>query len=235
MLVVNKKEFNIGVVMSLSFFAILLLMFLPLYGGFNAFEAADRLFNSIAKGSTYYIPRVAKQNEDFRGQQIDVTMKMEDPQFLKRASQLFFETGATVSAEGDQLRVSGDLGQILALAISHSDEVFHNRGEELAQKYGYHQREILYTWYNALKATGRSLTRQENFKLAAWIDEVSKRAVEVAFNFYRIEPRSAGSAAGILSFALIFYVAYTMWWGYAILYLFEGVGLQMKAGKKKEV
>jgi hypothetical protein len=30
-------------------------------------------------------------------------------------------------------------------------------------------------------------------------------------------------------------VIYTLWWGVAILYLFEGIGLQMKAGKKKEV
>jgi hypothetical protein len=30
-------------------------------------------------------------------------------------------------------------------------------------------------------------------------------------------------------------VVYTMWWGFAIFFLFEGFGLEMKAGKKKEM
>jgi hypothetical protein len=35
---------------------------------------------------------------------------------------------------------------------------------------------------------------------------------------------------------LLFYVMYTMWWGFAIFFLFEGFGLTMKKSKiKKEV
>jgi hypothetical protein len=42
--------------------------------------------------------------------------------------------------------------------------------------------------------------------------------------------------AGLMIFLLAFYVFYTMWWGYAIFYLFEGFGLTMKKAKvKKEV
>ena len=67
------------------------------------------------------------------------------------------------------------------------------------------------------------------------MSEVIKKGVEVAFNFYGIEPQSVVSKAGILSFALVFYVIYTLWWGVAIFFLFEGFGLQMKAGAKKEV
>jgi hypothetical protein len=62
-----------------------------------------------------------------------------------------------------------------------------------------------------------------------------KKGVEVGYNFYGIEPKKASSKAGILSFALIFYVIYTLWWGYAILYLFHGLGLEMKARVKREV
>jgi hypothetical protein len=40
--------------------------------------------------------------------------------------------------------------------------------------------------------------------------------------------------AGILSFSLIFYVIYTLWWGIAVLFMFEGIGLEMKKGHKKE-
>jgi hypothetical protein len=57
----------------------------------------------------------------------------------------------------------------------------------------------------------------------------------VGYNFYRIETRKVSTVAGMLVFSLVFYVAYTLWWGYAVLFLFEGAGLQMKAGAKKEV
>lgn len=235
MLIVDKKEFRTGALLGVSFLVVLAIMFMPLFGGGNAFEASDRLFNSIAKGSTYFFPRVLKQNEEYKGQQIDVSIKLDNPEMMERASRLFFDAGASVSAEDSQLRVRGDLGQILNFAIQHANTVFHNQGDELAQKYGFHQKEVLYTWWKSLRAVNKALTKQEKFKDAAWIEEVLKRTVEVSFNFFKIEPRSARSAAGLLSFALIFYVVYTMWWGYAILFMFEGLGLQMKSGKKKEM
>ena len=237
MRIADKKEFRNGALLGISFLVVLIIMFLPLFGGRNAFEASDRLFNSIAKGSTYYIPQVSKENEEFIGEKIDVTITLDSAEMVRRASRLFFNAGATVTAEGDnnQLKVQGDLGKILQLTIQHADTVFHNRGDELAAEYGYHQKEILYAWFKSRKAVNKSLTKQEKFKDAAWIEEVLKRTVEVSYNFFKIEPRSARSAAGILSFSLIFYVVYTMWWGYAILFMFEGIGLQMKSGKKKEV
>lgn len=236
MVVTHKKEFKIGVILAIGFFIVLKIMFFPIFGeGKNAFEATDRFFNSIAKGSTYFIPQVMKQNEAFKGQKIDVTFELQNEQVLRRASRLFLDAGAMVSTEGNKMHVVGDLGQIMELALKHSDAVFHNKGDELAQHYGYHQREILFAWHTAFKSMNKALTKAEKFKEAKWVEEVSKRAIEVAFNFYGIQPESAGSAAGMLTFLLVFYVVYTMWWGYAILFMFDGLGLQMKAGKKKEV
>ena len=67
------------------------------------------------------------------------------------------------------------------------------------------------------------------------MEEVVKKGVEVAYNFAKIEPESASSRMGILTFSLIFYVIYTLWWGLAVMFIFEGIGLQMTAGTKKEV
>jgi len=72
------------------------------------------------------------------------------------------------------------------------------------------------------------------FKEAAFVDTILKKAVEVSYNFFKIVPESAVSKAGILGFSLVFYVVYTLWWGIAIFFLFEGIGLQMTAGAKKE-
>ena len=236
MLVMNKKEFTKGLYLAVSFLIALAVMFLPIFGnGRNAFRAADRLYNSIAKGSTYYMPALLKQNAAYLGHSIDVVLNLDNPEILQKAGRLYAATGAKVQQTGSQLRLVGDLGQITALAIKQSDTVFHNRGEEIAQQFGFLQREALFVWHYTLKAMGKNLTKQKQFADAAWLEEVNKRGVEVAYNFYKIEPRSAYSSAGILGFSLVFYVIYTMWWGFAILFLFEGLGLEMKAGRKKEV
>ena len=239
MVVANKMEFSKGLLLSVSFFIVLLIMFTPVFGGGrNAFQAADRLFNSIAKGSTYYIPKVLKENEEYKGHRFDIAIKLDNEEMLKKAGQLFSAAGASVSIGGSGsplLKVNGDLGQILEVAIRDADAVFHNRGEEIAQKYGFPQKEVLFVWHRGFKALNKALTKQEKFADASWVEEVMKRTIEVAYNFYKIEPRSASTSVGILSVSLGFYVLYTLWWGYAILFLFEGLGLQMKAGHKKEV
>jgi capsid portal protein len=61
-----------------------------------------------------------------------------------------------------------------------------------------------------------------------------KKAIEPAYNFYKIDGQKVVDHAGMLSGLLVFYVAYTMWWGYAIFYLFDGFGLTMKKAKVKK-
>ena len=66
--------------------------------------------------------------------------------------------------------------------------------------------------------------------------DIVKKAVEPAYNFYGVEAVKVKEHVGLMAFLLIFYVAYTLWWGFAIFYLFEAAGLSMKKAKvKKEV
>jgi len=37
----------------------------------------------------------------------------------------------------------------------------------------------------------------------------------------------------LMTFLLVFYVVYTMWWGFSIFYVFEGLGLSMKRPKQR--
>lgn len=239
MIVANKREFRKGLLLTVSFLIVLGIMFSPVFGGGkNAFQAADRLFNSIAKGSTYYIPKVLKENKEYKGRRVDAAIKLDNEEMVKKVGQLFSAAGASVSmsdSESTLLKINVDLGRILEVAIKDANVVFHNRGEEIARKYGFPEKEVLFVWHKGFKALNKALTKQERFTDATWVEEVMKRAIEVAYNFYKIEPRSASSSAGILSVSLGFYVVYTLWWGYAILFLFEGLGLEMKAGHKKEV
>ena len=242
MLVRDKGHFVKGLLLSISFFVILIIMFMPFFGTNartnqprNAMEAADDLFNSISKGSIHYIPDLLKKIQGVQGVTVDVSMKLKSNEMTQNATKLLTSAGATVSGESQQLKVQGDLQKILAASLKDADELFFNRSAELQAKHGIGGREVVFTWWSVLKELDKDLTRQAKFREATFVSDVVKKGIEVAFNFYGIEPQSVVSKAGILTFSLVFYVVYTLWWGIAIFFLFEGFGLQMKAGAKKEV
>jgi len=61
-------------------------------------------------------------------------------------------------------------------------------------------------------------------------------AIEPAYNFYGIQAVKISEKAGVATGLLVFYVLYTIWYGFGVLYIFEGLGLSTKKAKvKKEV
>ncbi len=235
MLIYDKKTFGIGLLLFITFLIVLGVMFSPFFGGENALKASDKLFNSISKGSTYYIPDILNKAQAMGDAKFEATIKLKTDDLAQKAEKVLTASGSQVSSAGSQLHIRGDLGQALTSALKDSDSMFHNRDTEVSQKYGFPGREALFVWWNVLKEVEKDLTRQAKFKQAAFVSTVIKKGVEVGYNFFGIAPESALSKAGILTFALICYVVYTLWWGIAILFLFEGLGLEMKAGAKKEV
>src|SRR3972149_8144674 len=131
----GKKLLVVGTIMAIVFIVILAVMFAPIFGGKNAFEAADNFFNSIAKGSTYFIPGLMKVSESYNGNTIDVTAKLPDKAMTAAAVKLFKASGALVS-EGESLRIAGDLGQISRAALQDADDMFFNRGKQVADQDG---------------------------------------------------------------------------------------------------
>src|SRR4030042_5432128 len=106
----EKKLLGVGMIMALLFIVLLAVVFTPIFGGKNAFEAADNFFNSIAKGSTYFIPGLMKDSESYNGKTIDVSAKLPDKAIAAAAVTLLKASGALVS-EGGTLRGAGGLGQ----------------------------------------------------------------------------------------------------------------------------
>jgi hypothetical protein len=235
MLVKQKGTFIKGLVMAVAFLIVLILMFSPIFGGQNAMVAADKLFNSIAKGSTNYFPGLVKKNAEYANKAFDVSLKLKDQDIAKKAAKIVTAAGAKSTGETAEIKVTGDLGSIVSAALKDSEAMFNNREAELSGKYGMPGQEALYVWWNVFKEIDKDLTRQKHFKEASLVADVVKKGIEVAYNFATIVPESASSRMGILTFSLIFYVVYTLWWGVAVMYLFEGFGLEMTAGAKKEV
>lgn len=234
MLITDKKHFALGTFMTAVFVAVMIAMFMPLFGGENAFEAADRLFNRISKDSSYYMPEMFELAESQQGVNVDVNFGLGGENFNQYAQNLLTQAGMNVQNVDGKIVAQGDLGQMMAASLRDADAMFFNRGDEVQARYGIPERSAMYTWWLIYGAMDKDLKRQEVFGPATVLGKVNNKGIEVAYNYYGIKPVSAAENWGILTFSLVFYVAYTLWWGFAIFFLFEGVGLVMKKGAKKE-
>ena len=227
-MIANKKEFYGGFGLLVGFFVILFIIFSPVFNGQNGMEYLDSLYNSISKGSANYIPKVKKETDTFKGNNVNMSLKMADENQAQQAASLFTKAGATAEVSRTQLNVSGDLGNMLANCLKDSDSMYNNDGTTVSNKYGYNERQVLYNWHKALKAADKDLKKQKLFKEAKVVASVIKKVVETSYNYYTIEPQKIGDKIGIVIFSLVFYVGYTLWYGFAILFMFEGWGLRLE-------
>ena len=135
---------------------------------------------------------------------------------------------ALVNVSGTRLKIEGDLAKILLNCVADADSMYINDGKTVAAKYGYNERQVLYNWWLALKALNKDLTKQKQFKAASAVDMVATKAVETSYNYYRIEPQKISDRFFIVLFSLVFYVIYTLCYGFAIMFIFEGWGLKLE-------
>jgi len=235
MIVRNKKMFGVGVVFAISFLSVLVLIFSPIFGdGKNGLVYSDDSFNKLAKGSSYFIPKVAKSVETYVGKPLSISIKLEKPEDVEPTAKLFTTAGAKVETNNTQMRIEGDLGVILQSALKDSDAMYRNDGKAVSERYGYEEKKAMKNWWTALNMISKDLKKQKIVADAKIIDDVNKKAVEPGYNFYKIDANKVVDHAGMMSGLLIFYVVYTMWWGYAIFYMFDGLGLSMKKAKVKK-
>ncbi|GAB1409132.1 hypothetical protein MASR1M90_02860 [Desulfovibrionales bacterium] len=227
----NKKEFNGGIALLVLFFIVLFAMFQPLFDGHNAMAYLDNLYNSISKGSAHYVDDLKQEAQAVAGYQVDVTVSLEDEAQAADSVALITAAGATASAEGKKLSVKGDYVAILNACLDDADKMYNNDGAALKAKYpvyeGKDDRQALYNWYKVLSGFDKELKKQEAFSQAKVAFNVNSKVVETAYNYYKIVPEQIKDKVGIVSFSLIFYVIYTMWYGFAILFVFEGWGLKI--------
>ncbi len=252
----HGKRLGIGIVMAISFFVVLLLIFSPIFPKTiagepqNGLQWADEMFNRLAKGSSYFIPKVAKSNEKFMGKMFAASFKMTKPddkpgdaeKRAERASKLFtVNEGAKVEVNGAELKIEGDLGKVLAAALQDSETFYRNEGEKIKALYGTvmkidDEKQIFRQWWNVLDKMNKQFMKEKKAAEAKIVSDVMKKGVEAAYNFYKVDAVKVKDHIGLMTFLLVFYVVYTMWWGFAIFFIFEGIGLSMKKAKvKKEV
>jgi hypothetical protein len=225
----DKKEFGLGLALIASFFVVLGLIMSPLFeGGRNSLDYLDATFNSISKNSAYYIPDVARKAKQHDGALVTLEINAADAAQAERMQKLLAAGDATVTAEGTKLKFDAEFGRLLANVLGDADLMFKNEGKAVAAKYGYEEKRVLYDWHKALGAMTKDLNRQEKFKEAKTLRDVQTKAIEPAYNYYGVKAVPMSDMIWVALAALVGYVIYTVWYGYAILFLFEGWGLKLE-------
>ncbi len=229
MLVRDKKHFTLGIAMAVSFFVLLFVILAPIFGdGRNGLEFSDDIFNKLSKGSAYFIPKIAKNNERLLGKQFSATIKIDKPEDAQRVAGLLSSAGAKVEQKEGTLKIEGDLGAMLAAAARDADFMYKNNGEKVKSAYGYDEKKVMKDWWTALSKMDKAFQSTKDFENSRVVAELNKKVVEPSYNYYGIQAQKVTERAGTMIGLLSFYVIYTMWWGYALYNLFEGIGLTTK-------
>ena len=226
---IKKKELGVGIFLMVTFIAVMVGIFMPLLDEGNALNYLDNLYNSISKGSAYYIPKVEHQVEGHGSDVVTLNLKMADSAEAKAAEPLFSRAGATTAVDANNLMVNGDLETIFSACLEDAESAYHNRNEDLVARYGMEARPALHTWWLALSAMEKDLNRQKLFDAAQLTHTVQAKTVECAYNYYGIEAQEIKNRWATVLFSLVFYVFYTIWYGYGIMYIFEGLGFELEA------
>jgi hypothetical protein len=236
MLVRHKKAFNMGGLLGLTFIGVLVLIFSPVFGGKNGLQFSDNLFNKLSKGSSYFIPKLSEGVRKFDGGAFTVSFKMDKQEMAQQGARILSAAGVTATVRDSQIDASGDLGKMLAVVLKDSDAMYHDNGATISAAYGLNEKDAMTIWWNMLNKMDRQFKKDKKVAESDMISEVMKKGIEPSYNFYGIEAQRVTDKAATMIGLLLFYVAYTMWWGYAIFFMFDGIGLSMKKAKvKKEV
>lgn len=249
MLIVNKGAFTKGALLMVSFCAVFMLIMSPLYNGMTGLEFSDDFFNKLSKNSSDYFTEVNAGIAKQKGKQLAVTATIAKPDPKDEAdpakaqaiankkaqdvAKALTAAGATVDVKDNVLTVKGDLGAMLEFASTKSKAMFMVVGAAAETPENKATHKLLKDTWTGFGALIKPLQRDGKVAEAKALDSVMKKALEPSYNFYGIEGEPVSKNIFLLTFLLVFYVIYTMWYGYAIFFMFDGIGLSMKKSKKK--
>lgn len=229
-IITNRGKFVKGIVSLIIFAFLLVPLFTPVLNGQTGMEAADDLFNSLSKGSSYYIEEVSAEFDEYRGTELALTLTAKDAAHAETLAKMFSGAGAAVTAGTDTVEFTGDMAAILDAAAADADDLFWEKEEAIESRYAAGDaRTVLFYWHDAFGQISKAFNAKGEFKDSLFMKKVNERAIEPAYNFAGIPAAKVSERLGITVFLLIFYVVYTVWYGFSIMFVFEGLGIS--AGK----
>jgi len=198
-------------------------------------QIVDGLFSSLSKGSTYYIPRLLPQVDQYTGTTIAISWPVADTGTGLDIITVMTDAGISAANIAGEVKITGDLAHIARAALGDADAAYHS-GDQYIVLHGMDARQALHTWWQAFREMERYLRQQGQVAQAKFLKAVMTGALEPSYNYYGIQAQSVRDQPFLTAGLLLFYLLYTILWGSAISYLLKAVGITTnKAGKKQEV
>ncbi len=209
------------------FFAILAVLFTPIFPGkVNGLDYMDDLFNMISKGSSDFISEQQQHNSNFTAVELDLQFTMKSEKQAEEFTKQLTLAGAAASTSAANITVRGNMAAIINTSLADCRAMFDNNDQVVRQRYNFSGREALFNWWTGYKAMVNALNKKKKFKEAKFFGILCKKAIEPAYNYFGIEAKPWRANILMIVLSLAFYVVYTVWYGFGILYLFEGTGLK---------
>ena len=228
----KKPDFVKGVAMLGTFLILFTFILSPILPGadgrkLTGLEYADKIFNELSKGSSFFIPAVREAIAPLMGKDATLRVTLQKPELAPLATRLLERAGVyRVEAQGARLGFAGDLGAILEAATQDADDLYHNDGQAVSARCdGAPALEVAQAWWYLLKPCIQELQKQGRVADAKVVEQVVTRALAPGNNFYGIEPAKMSEHVLLVCGLLAFYVLYTLWYGFGIYEIFEGLGL----------
>ena len=189
MLIRNGKAFTRGLLLLVSFLAIFVLFFSPVFPAqeesgqkTNGLVYADHLFNTLSKGSSLFldptmqakdnIDRPTKERTDGKSLDLEVPFNKATDSYtdvsgaqkkldvLASATALLKEKGFEVSESAKGLKIKGDLYPVLQTVLADSLSTYHNKPEEVSARHGgMDGRAAMKTWWHLLSSLIKPMQR----------------------------------------------------------------------------
>lgn len=235
-LIVNPGKFKIGIAGLAVFCVVLGLSLFPTIDQKPALQWADKLFNGLAKNSANHHSEARKIAAKLTGTSIDLGIRPRDfadgPTLVKLISQNGAD--AMIASDG-RVRIQGDLGRLAQSALADATFAFNNEERQIALKYQMPATEVLYCWWIVFDGLTRRYIQDNRGSEAGFAKLMTAKILEPAYNFRNIEPSRIADHTLPVLLLLGFYILYTIWYGFSIMFIFEGLGISAaKPGKKSE-
>lgn len=250
MLIVDKRTFGKGLALLASFAGIYLLIMSPIFNGMTGLEFSDDFFNKLSKNSSDYFGQVKGTVAKMKGKQVDITITIAKPDIkieadptkaqevanrnAQTAAKALAAAGAQTDVRDNKITVKGDLGAILDFAATNSQTLFSLSVADAAKPEHIEMRKLLGNLWKGLTPMIKALQFARQIDEAKAVDQVIRKGIEPAYNFFGIQGEPVSKNIGLLAGLLTFYVIYTMWYGFGIFFIFEGIGMSMKKSKVKK-
>lgn len=238
-LIRDKSHFYKGILLLASFFIIFFFLLRPVFTGeegrrLSGLQYADEVFNELSKGSSWFIPEIMESVKSLDNAGVDLNVALKNPELLSLAGELLRDCGASAEISADRIAFKGDLGAILQRAAEDSALLYNNDGNALSAKYGGEAPlKIARAWWQLLHPCVKALQRQGKLAEAKIVDQVLTKAIEPGNNFYGLEAAKMSEHVPLVCGLLIFYIGYTLWYGFGLYNIFIGLGMLGAGAKKK--